>query len=65
LELELLVVPSCVIPRQICGGVLGSHFFSFEHGELEDLRKKVLEERQSHKRGIRRKRKGKVMYVKV
>ena len=25
-------MPSCVIPRQICGGVLGSQFFSLNMG---------------------------------
>ena len=55
----MLVVPSCVIPRQICGGVLGRQFFSLNMGNLQNRErkssrkekpiKKVEEEREKEK----------------
>jgi hypothetical protein len=57
LELELLVVPSYVIPRK--------PIFLFKHGESMDLRKKLLEKREIGRKGRRRKRKGKITYVKA
>ena len=78
LELELLDVSSFVIQKQFspigCALLhntkeklvgIWKPIFIFKHGEPTDSRKKVLEKNETSQKGIRIKRKIKVMYIKA